>query len=302
MKAVLSPKAGPPEVLELGERPKPEPGRGELLVRVRYSTVCRGDTNLRKFPRPLLAVLGVLFGFKAMKTPGMEFAGDVEAAGPEVSRFAVGDAVCGTATGMVYGSNAEYVLVPEAGRINVVAPKPETLTYREAAALPVGSMTATQLLRPASIEKGARVLIYGASGSVGSYAVQLARAAGAHVTALCSGANAELMRSLGAEKIIDYTREDFTQTSERYDVVFDAVGKASKKACKSLLAPGGRYTNIKPPTKEVLSEFEDSLKLAAEGSIKVPIDREFGLEEIVEAHRYVEGGHKRGNVSIRVAP
>jgi NADPH:quinone reductase-like Zn-dependent oxidoreductase len=302
MKAVLSPKAGPPEVLELGERPKPEPGRGELLVRVRYSTVCRGDTNLRKFPRPLLAVLGVLFGFKAMKTPGMEFAGDVEAAGPEVSRFAFGDAVCGTATGMVYGSNAEYVLVPEAGRINVVAPKPETLTYREAAALPVGSMTATQLLRPASIEKGARVLIYGASGSVGSYAVQLARAAGAHVTALCSGANAELMRSLGAEKIIDYTREDFTQTSERYDVVFDAVGKASKKACKSLLAPGGRYTNIKPPTKEVLSEFEDSLKLAAEGSIKVPIDREFGLEEIVEAHRYVEGGHKRGNVSIRVAP
>ncbi len=300
MRAVLCPKSGSPEVLQYTETAKPIPKDNEILVKVHYATVTAGDVIMRRFSRVLLAVLGALFGFKAMKIPGVEYAGEVEETGSGVSAFKKGDAVFGTTTGLTYGANAEYVCVPENPKMGVITHKMEEVSYKEAAAASVGSMTAMQLLKRADIEAGDKVLIYGASGSVGTYAVQLATHFGAEVAGVCSTSNTDLVQSLGADQVIDYTKTDFTQNGETYDIIFDAVGKISKSGCASSLAESGRFATVKSPTSEKVDELEYVQKLIAKGEVKVVIDKEYPLEQIVEAHRYVESGHKKGNVVIQV--
>ena len=301
MKAAVCPKAGSPDVLQYTEEAKPVPKAHEVLIKVHYATVTSGDVKMRRFSRLVLAIVGTLFGFKAMKIPGIEYAGEVEETGSEVTSFMKGDAVSGTTTGLRYGANAEYVCVPEKPKIGVITRKPQGVTFKQAAAATVGAMTALQLLKGAKIKAGDRVLIYGASGSVGSYAVQLAKHFGAEVTAVCSTSNLELVRSIGANHVIDYTKEDFTLNGQQYDIVFDAVGKLSKSRCRNSIAGNGRYTSVRSLTREKVDELEYVQELAASGEVKVLIDREYPLEQIAAAHGYVESGRKKGNVVIHVA-
>lgn len=295
MRAVLFKRAGSADGLVLAEVPKPAPAPHEVLVKVHAATVTRGDVVLRKLPSLVSRLLGL--GRKRML--GHEFAGQVEAVGDGATLFKEGDRVFGTTTGLKQGSHAEYVCVPEAG---VLATVPVGVSYDEAAPVPIGGMTALHFLREAQIESGERVLVYGASGSVGTFAVQLAAHFGAEVTGVCSTANVELVESLGAERVIDYTREDFTERHETYDIVFDAVGKASPKRVKRVLAEGGRYVSVRGSTAEETAEGLRLLSdLLAAGQIRAVIDRRYPLEQVREAHRYVEKGRKRGNVVITVA-
>lgn len=300
MKAIVCSKSGSPEVLRLAELDKPIPKAEEILVEVKASTVTIGDVRLRKMSRFLLVPLGFLFGFKPMKVTGVEFAGVVEEAGSEVNQFKKGDHVFGTTTGLKYGGNAEYVCVPEKGKMGVVIKKPDNIPFTDAAALPVGGMTALHILRKVNIKIGQQVLIYGASGSVGTYAVQLAKYFGAEVTGVCSSDNTELVKSIGADKVIDYTKEDFTKTGNEYDVIFDAVGKISKSKCKSALKKNGIFLTVKYPTKEKIEYMHFLSELTGKGKIKPVIDRYYSLEQVPEAQRYVENGHKKGNVAVTV--
>lgn len=298
MKAVIVTRAGSPGVLKLHEIEKPTPKANELLVKVKAATVTRGDVALRKLPRALLFVVGVLAGFKAQKIPGVEFAGVVESVGEKVGKFSAGDVVFGTTTGLVYGANAEYVCVPETPRHGVVAIKPTKLSFEEAAVLPVGGMTALYLLKKAQVTSGQKVLINGASGSVGSYAVQLANYLGADVTGVCGSNHVEFVRSLGADNIIDYTKEDVLSGDEKYDVIFDAVGKFSASRAKAILKDKGIYVSIKSLTKESIDNLTYLGELANKGIIVPKIDKHFSLEEVSAAHEYVEQGHKAGNVVL----
>ncbi len=300
MKAIVSKKSGGPEVLQYTEVDKPLPGEHEILVKIRASTVTRGDVFLRKMPRLLLFFVGLLFGFKAKNIPGTEFAGEVETAGSRVQGFAAGDRVFGTTTGLTAGGNAEYACVPEKWKLGVVAKMPLGLSFEEAAAVPVGAMTALYLLKKADVREGKKVLVYGASGSVGTYGVQIARAFGAEVTGVCSTKNVELVQSLGAATVIDYTQGDFTRNDDTYDVIFDAVGRISKSHCRHLLSDRGTYLTVKSPTDEDTDNLNYIIKLIEAGEIRPVIDMRFPLERVAEAHRYVEAGHKRGNVVITV--
>lgn len=302
MKAVVYRQYGPPEVLHLEEVEKPTPRAGEILVRVRATTVAAGDVRMRK-PDPFTARLyNGLFKPKKVNILGFELAGDAEAVGPGVTAYKVGDRVFAF-TGFGFGSYAEYRCLPVAGdgKRGLVARMPARLTYEEAAALAVGGITALTFLRKAGVKRGQQVLIYGASGSVGTYAVQLAHYFGAEVTGVCSTANLELVRSLGADRVIDYTAQDFAAGDDKYDIVFDAVGKASKAQCKRVLKAGGRYLSAMgsgdDPTHEDLVFLGERV---VAGELKPVIDRCYALEEIVEAHRYVETGRKRGNVVITI--
>lgn len=301
MKAIVCTKSGPPEVLELREVEKPAPGENEVLIRVHAATVTRGDVVLRKL-HPLMFLLMRLFGTRRKKIPGHEFAGIIEQTGRDVKRFRAGDQVFGTTTGLSAGANAEYVCLPEEWATGVLAIKPVNTSHEEAAALPVGGMTALYLLRKGNIQSGQKVLVYGASGSVGTYAVQLARHHfGAEVTGICSTANIELVRSLGAGQVIDYTREDFTKNSQTFDAVFDAVGKISASQRKSLLKENGSYLSIQMTTRESTENLMTLKELSEAGKIRAVIDRRYPLEQVAEAHRYVETGRKKGNVVILVA-
>ena len=301
MKAIVLTKAGPPEVLQLKEVEKPTPREKEVLVRVHAGTVTRGDVMLRKL-HPLLYLPMRLFGVRRKKIPGHEFAGEIESVGEAVTRFRKGDQVFGTTTGLRVGANAEYVCLPEEWGTGVMAIKPEIISYEEAAALPVGGMTALYILRKGNIQRGQEVLVYGASGSVGTYAVQLARHHfGAKVTGVCSTANVELVKSLGADKVIDYTKEDFTKKGQIYDVVFDAVGKISSSQGKDLLKENGSYLSIQTATNEKIENLITLKELIEAGKIIAVIDRRYPLEQVAEAHRYVETGRKKGNVVITVA-
>jgi NADPH:quinone reductase-like Zn-dependent oxidoreductase len=300
MKAIVSTHAGPPEVLQLQEVAKPTPGANEVLIRVHAATVTAGDVMLRKLPGWMWLPMRLFSPHRRKQIPGHELAGEVVAVGEGVTRFAVGDQVFGTTTGLSVGANAEYVCLPEAWPAGVLARKPANLSYAEAAALPVGGMTALQLLRKGKVQANQKVLIYGASGSVGSMAVQLARHLGAEVTGVSSGANAALVRSLGAEHVIDYTKDDFAVSGETYDVIFDAVGKGSAARSKRALKPGGRYISVATLTRENTDDLNVIRELAEAGAAKAVIDRRYPLAQAADAHRYVETGRKRGNVVLTV--
>jgi NADPH:quinone reductase-like Zn-dependent oxidoreductase len=230
---------------------------------------------------------------------GYELSGEVEAVGKDISLFKPGDQVFGTTTGLPAGAYAEYVCLPEQWKQGVVAQKPVNISHEEAAAVPIGGMTALYLLKKAAIQKGQKVLIYGASGSVGTYAVQLAKHHfGADVTGVCSSANLALVRWLGADAVIDYTQEDFTQKGETYDVVFDAVGKISASLGKSVLKKEGRYLSVKSPTGEKTEDLLLLKSLIEADQIRAVIDKRYPLDQTAEAHRYVETGRKKGNVVI----
>ena len=307
MKAIVYTQYGGPEVLQLSEVEKPTPKANEVRVKVYASTVTSGTVYARSGTHPdskLWAVgLRLLYGItKPRKTIlGYEFSGEVEAVGADVTLFQKGDQVFGTTTELNAGAYAEFVCLPEAWKGGVVAKKPANLTHAEAAAIPIGGMTALHILNNANIQQGQKILIYGASGSVGTFAVQLARHHfGAEVTGVCSTSNLDLVRSLGAEHAIDYIHEDFSQRRETYDVVFDAVGKLSPSTGKNGMKKGGKYLTVKSPTSEKTEYLTFLRELVEAGKIKPAIDKVYPLEETAEAHRYVDKGHKKGNVVISV--
>lgn len=310
MKAVVCPKYGAPEVLQICDIDKPSPGKNDVLIKVVATSVHIGDTKLRAF-RPGLGpvedfffkpIMRCLIGFRGprKKVLGMEFAGEVVQVGSDVTEYKVGDKVFG-ATGMQFGAYAEYIKLKED---SIITHLPSNLSFEAAAPIPNGAITALIILRKAAIKKGQRVLIYGASGSVGTFAIQIAKSLGAHVTAVCSTGNIAMVRSLGADQVIDYTAEEFDQCGERFDVVFDAVGKASKKQCQKVLTSAGVYLNVLTSSGGLKLDIEDLYtvrEMIERGELKAVIDRTYKLEEIVEAHRYVEQGHKKGNVVVKVA-
>jgi NADPH:quinone reductase-like Zn-dependent oxidoreductase len=299
MKAIVVTGSGSPEVLELREVDKPAPRENEMLIKVYASTVTFGDAIIRRMPRIVIGPMTVLMGYKIKKIPGHELAGIVEAVGKDVTSFKEGDQVFGTTTGLKFGANAEYVCIPEVGR-NMAATKPSSLSFRQAAAIPIGGTTALQILRSGNIKERDKVLIYGASGSVGTYAVQLAKCFGAHVTGVCSGKNLDLVRSIGADDMIDYTKYDFTTNGETYDVIFDTVRKLKRSGCKRSLRRGGKFLSTWALTKESNDDLNFLKELVDAGRIRPIIDRTYPLDSVVEAHRYVDEGHKKGNVVITV--
>jgi NADPH:quinone reductase-like Zn-dependent oxidoreductase len=295
MRAVVVSKYGPPEGLQLNEVEKPSPKSNEILIKIHATTVTYGDALLRRMKGPTRIIFGLFMGGLGKgKILGHELAGDVEAVGDRVTLFKPGDQVFAS-TGMKGGAHAEYICIPED---SMVAIKPKNMTMEEAAAVPVGGHTALYILREGYIQNGQKVLIYGASGSVGSYALQLAKYWGAEVTAVCGTSNVEWVKDLGAERVIDYKKEDFTQSGETYDVIFDAVRKISSSQSKGLLKENGVFLSASTSTKEKAESLLFLRKLIEEGKLTAVIDRRYPLEEIVEAHRHVDTGRKKGNIVI----
>jgi len=316
MKAIVYTRFGPPDVLQLQEVEKPTPKDNEVLIKIYATTVVKEDPDMRASP-----------GFNGILKPrnpilGQELAGEVEAVGKDVTRFRPGDQVFGIGT---FGAYAEYKSMPEDGALAI---KPANMSYEEAASVPNGALTALPFLRDqGKIQSGQTVLIYGASGSVGAAAVQLARYYGAEVTGVCSTTNLEWVKSLGADQVIDYTQEDFTGNGKTYDIIFDTVGKCSFSGCKGSLTESGVYLTTVPMPRTMLQVLWTSIaggkkakfaatglrpagkktkdllflkELIEAGKIKAVIDRRYSLEQMAEAHRYVEEGHKKGNVVITV--
>ena len=320
MKAAVYRRYGPPEVLQIEEVEKPVPEGNEVLVRVATSTVCAADWRLRKpdpppvgwfmngFPRP-----------KKINILGMEFAGTVDSIGKSSERFKVGDPVFGS-TGFRFGAHAEYICVPQ----DQVTRIPSNTSFEEAAAIPFGGVSALHFLKRAGIKAGQKVLIYGASGSVGTAAVQLARFFGAHVTGVCSTVNLELVKSLGAEDLIDYTEEDFSKAGRIYDIIHDTVGKSGFWRSMHALKHGGVFIEAGPGLSTIFGGFWAKMtgagtvigtvakggpaaldflrELVEKGQFRPVIDRCYPLADIAEAHRYAEAGHKKGNVVINIVP
>jgi NADPH:quinone reductase-like Zn-dependent oxidoreductase len=305
MQAIVCTKYGPPEVLQLKEVEIPTPRNNEVRIKIFATAVTVSDCRIRgsNVPFRLWLPMRLVIGLTKPRNPilGMVLAGEVEAVGPAVTRFQKGNQVyamnitrCGT--------YAQYTCLPEN---SVLALKPSTVTYEEAAAVPYGGLLALHFLRKSQIHSGQHVLIYGASGAVGTAAVQLARYFGAEVTGVCSTSNVDLVKSLGADSVIDYTQEDATTGGELYDVIFDAVGKRKsspfKVQCKEALTPNGKYLSVDDGSPKLRSDDLHFLtELVEAGQIQAVIDRCYALEDMVEAHRYVEQGHKKGNVVITV--
>jgi len=322
MKAIVCEKYGPPEVLQVREVDKPVPKNNEVLIKVHATTVSAADFRIRSFTVPASFWLParLILGIRKPKKQilGAELSGEIESIGTDVLQFKKGDKIF-AATLRSFGGYAEYKCLPEDGPI---ALKPVNSTYEEAAAIPIGARTALHFLLLGKIKKGQKVLIYGASGSVGTYAVQLAKYFGAHVCGVCSTANVELVKSLGADEVIDYTEKDFTQKLTLYDMFFLAVDKCRFSVCNKALNKVGVYVNVTAPLKSLhmlwtsiitkktiitgqnIPQSSDDLiflkDLFEAGTLKPVIDRTYSLDQIVEAHRYVDRGHKRGNVVITV--
>jgi len=322
MKAVICPKYGPPEVLKLVDMEKPNPKGNEVLIRICAATVTAGDCEIRRFEMPtwLWLLARIRFGIRGprKKILGQELAGEIEETGKDVKRFKRGDQVFAR-TGFDLGAYAEYICLSEKG---VLAKKPTNMAYEEAAAVPLGGIEALHFLVKGNIHSGEKVLINGASGSIGTLVVQFAKYLGAEVTGVCSSRNLAMVRSIGADHVIDYTQKNFTKSGETYDVIFDVVGKSHySNSLKSLNENGryllanpglkqmvrGRWTSLrsskKVTTRTATGKYEDLIflkELIEAGTIKVMIDRYYPLEKTSEAHEYVERGHKRGNVILTI--
>jgi NADPH:quinone reductase-like Zn-dependent oxidoreductase len=323
MKAVLWTRYGPPEVLQLQKVPKPIPKNNEVLIKVHASTVTAGDCEVRRFEIAIEYWLFARLWFgirkpKRVKIMGSEIAGEIESVGKDVTRFSEGDKIFGS-TEMRFGAYAEYTCLPESG---CFIKKPSNMVYEESAAVPTGGLNALHYLRKGNIRDGQRVLIIGAGGSIGTIGVQLAKSYGATVIAVDSTEKLDMLQKIGADKVIDYTKQDYTKSGETYDVIFDIVGKGTLSRSIGLLKNNGIYLNGNPrlpdrfkgrltsmtTDKKVISKIADYkiedlnyLKDQIEaGKIKTVIDRRFPLEKVVEAHRYVESGQKKGNVIIKI--
>ena len=324
MKAIVQTKYGTPDVLQMAEVAKPIPENNEVLIKIHVTTVEKTDAIFRGGNDPMARLATGLLK-PNFTIPGSEFAGEIEAIGKDVTRFKVGDQVFGTAAPHT-GAHAEYISLPEDSAIAI---KPEQMTYEEAVSIHPGALTALPNLEgAANIHQGQKILIIGASGNIGSSAVQLAKHFGAEVTGVSSTANVELVKSLGADHVIDYKKEDFTQMDKTYDIIFDSVGKSSFSKTKGSLNEGGLYLttvitrSILPqmlwtsrfgkkramivfaglrPTEEKQRYLNLLLELVQEGKFKPVIDRSYPIEQIADAHRYVDTGHKKGNVVITVA-
>jgi NADPH:quinone reductase-like Zn-dependent oxidoreductase len=312
MKAIVCTKYGPPEVLQLREVEKPVPGKNEVCIKIFATTVTASDCIVRGFKlpfwHPIGLLMGLVLGFKKPRKPilGMVLAGEVESVGKNVKSFKNGDPVFAwtvkSPTKIQFGTYAEYKCLTED---SVIVIKPVNVSYEEAAAIPYGGLLALHFLKKGNIQSRQKVLIYGASGSIGTAAVQLARHFGAEVTGVCSTTNLELVRSLGAGTVIDYTKEDITNRGELYDFILDAVGKRKssklKLQCKNVLSPNGKYISVDDGSPKGTVEHLLLLKKLVEaGQLKPVIDTIYSLEQMVEAHRYVDRGHKKGNVVITV--
>jgi NADPH:quinone reductase-like Zn-dependent oxidoreductase len=320
MKAITCSRYGGPEVLQVTELPKPTPKPGEVLIKVRATTVTSGDWRVRSMnvPSGFGTLARLALGLSGPRQPilGTELAGDIEAVGAQVTDWKVGDAVFAFC-GAKMGCYAEYKCIPAQG---MLARKPANLTYEQAAALSFGGTTALDFFRRGKLQSGEKLLINGASGGVGTAAIQIAKHMGAEITAVCSAANAQLVRSLGADHVIDYTQQDFVKSGATYDVIMDTAGTAPLRRCRPALKAGGRlllvlagmgdtlgglwasmtspHKVIAGPASELLADLHTLSALAEAGALTPPIDRSYTLDQIVEAHRYVDQGHKKGNVVI----
>lgn len=297
MKAVVFEKYGTPDVLELKDVDKPVPKNNEILIKVHATSVTAGDWRIRKAQPFVVRFFAGLFKPTRIKILGFEVAGVVEEVGKKVKKFKKGDHVFAGCS-FRFGGYAEYKCLPEN---DLIALKPSNITFEEAATVPIGGITALRYLNKAGVKAGQHVMIYGASGSVGTFSIQIAKNFGAHVTGVCSTSNIELVKSLGADQVIDYTKQDFTNTDIQYDVIFDAVGKTSRTVCKKLLKPGGKFLTVWGGSSKTSPGDLIFLKeLIEAGKLKTVIDRTYNLHQIRDAHTYVETFRKKGNVSIQV--
>jgi NADPH:quinone reductase-like Zn-dependent oxidoreductase len=311
MKAVVCKKYGPPEVLQFKEIPKPIPKNKEVCIKNFMTAVTGSDVIIRRADMPVLMGLmfRIMIGFKKPRkpVPGLVFAGEIESVGKDVKRFIKGDQVYGF-TGHSFGSYAEYLCISEVeSKRGCLVIKPADMSYRDAAALAYGGVLAPYFLEKGNIQKGQKVLIYGASGAIGTTSVQLVKNLDAEVTGICSTKNIELVRSLGADRVIDYTKEDFSGKEEKYDFILDAVPngridrKKLKTECKKALSTEGKYRSIDDGAPKLKAEHLIQInELFEVGKLRAVIDRTYSLEQIVEAHKYVDTGHKKGNVVITV--
>ena len=320
MKAIVQAKYGAPkEVYQIKEVTKPTPKANEVLIKI-HATTATGSDRAMRLGKPYIGRLYTGLSKPKRAVPGVECAGTVEAVGKEVTLFKVGDEVVGETTGL--GCYAEYVCIPEKG---MLVTKPANMTFEEVAPICAGAVTALNFFKIAKMQAGQKVLIYGASGNVGTYAIQIAKALGTEVTGVCSNQNLDMVKSLGADHVIDYTKEDFTKSGQAYDIIFDAVGKSSFTACKSLLKKKGVYLSVDLtgslffqmlktaivgskkakfsatgalPVAKRLALLQEVKEMIEAGNIKSVIDKRYGLEQTAQAHSYVDTGRKKGNVVI----
>jgi NADPH:quinone reductase-like Zn-dependent oxidoreductase len=303
MKAIICTKYGPPEVLKIMDVEKPSPKNNEVLTRIYATTVSSGDCRMRSFKVPLSLWLParIALGLRKPRKPiqGLWLAGEIEETGNEVNKFKIGQQIYARTLDLKLGANAEYICLPEDCIIGL---KPKNLTYEEAVSIPFGGITALYFLRKTNIKKGDKVLIYGASGSVGISAVQLGKYFGAEIYAVCSNENIELVKKYGADKAIDYKKESINDIKDRFDVVFDAVGKINKSIGEKLLKEKGNYISVitSGHAQGGSTELNYLTELVEKNYLKPVIDKCYPFEQIVEAHRYVDTGHKKGNVVITI--